>query len=830
ITSYTIAFNHTYIDTLQVVKLPDQEETLENLFSFLVDQIGGSYKISSNHIMLLSEQEIKATYQQRIPEVLAEPVTIEGVVKDSVTFQPLVYATICLLDEEDKILKVGVTDDEGTFSIESIHQPVSLRISYIGYSTLQVVPEVSEPAVYILSPDSRLIEDVIVTAGEVTYQIDRNSYQVTAKMREGTSTAVELLNKIHDVRFNPVTQEIKVGTETAVLLLIDGLQQSQEYIRSISPDRIQQIEIVHAPTGRYLSEGYSAIINFKLKKDYTGYDLNLTNFLIMNAGGNNGDDWVMMEQPSLNFSYTKDKWNIYGFGGWGRSRWNTMVSKEVEYKDLLSFITDDSAGSEPNNLYKYQGGAFSAGTNYRLKPDHVLSAEVGYEYNTNSTEDIFAFRTYAPGKNSYEKINNQTLNDLKEKNYVGTFYYKGKFTETFELYSDLSYNYYSTDIHNHFSQQGATKYQQQNEYRGNKNQLIFNLEGTWTFSPKLSFNSGYMGAWRNYLSKNTEGKTFLDYDEIRNKLFAYVSFTPDEKLQVKAGTGVEYLYTDNNQSHAGRWNWQPYLQMNYKINPWINMNAGYITDIRYPSLYQLSSLNTAIDSILTQRGNPDLKSALRHTVTMRVTFWDRVIISPVFKYTPERISDYYRQENGEFYRTFENINMKQYILRTALEQPIGRSLNFSANLYIYKDIASLGTLKHADTGFLMDTELDYYNQKIHLGATVNYTRMLERSMMLQGYQMINSDGWYVNVVKQFPKQNLTIRLSWVPPLDVGVRRDQEKWVNTGFYKESTIHRQDVYKNMILLNVGLRFRKGQVKTNNKQSQIEREEREKQLIGF
>ena len=63
----------------------------------------------------------------------------------------------------------------------------------------------------------------------------------------------------------------------------------------------------------------------------------------------------------------------------------------------------------------------------------------------------------------------------------------------------------------------------------------------------------------------------------------------------------------------------PYIQANISINKNININASYSTNQHYPLLYQLSPMSLVIDTFLTQIGNPELKSAIRHTVSARIS-------------------------------------------------------------------------------------------------------------------------------------------------------------------------------------------------------------------
>ena len=57
---------------------------------------------------------------------------VQGKVVDKSTNKPLDYATIALINKEDKrILAGGITDSEGVFSIKSPHSNIYIEVSFL---------------------------------------------------------------------------------------------------------------------------------------------------------------------------------------------------------------------------------------------------------------------------------------------------------------------------------------------------------------------------------------------------------------------------------------------------------------------------------------------------------------------------------------------------------------------------------------------------------------------------------------------------------------------------------------------------------------------------
>ena len=834
-TYFTVAFNHSELDVEKSVLLPEKKIDLENALSHILAGSECTYKINGKHLIIVpinKKNEGENIVQSQVHDFRnTHPLTYTGAVYDEKTKKQLIYATVSLLDKEGGNLISAVTDDNGEFWISSSVEPDQLKISYLGFKP--IVYDISEGNTnlggFYLSQDATLLSEVSVTAGIVQHKVDRNSYLVTADMRQGTSNAQELLNKIHGVRFDKVSNTIKVGTESDVLLLVDGMQQSQEYIKTLLPERINRIEVVNEPSGRYVSEGYSAIINFILKKDYTGYDINIDNFSILNVSGTNGDDWLATEQPRIGLTYTRNNINIYGMYMSGRRRWNTAVEKKLNYMNSNKWESLDVSIDDPNNIYKNDNHYITAGINYNLTPDHIISIQGDYRKNKTSMQEEYDMLSH-----NTLFINNRTENEVKDDDYVASLFYKGQVNDRLNLYGDFSYNGYSNNVDN-FNRlliNNELWGKSEHQYEEDKKQTVFNAEANYKLSEKINFDVGYSNVWRKYNSLSLQGENFLDYVEYRNKIFLYAQFNPAENLSLKLGSALEYVHINNKGSGFSKWSLQPYLQLNWAVNKTVNLNAAYTTNIYYPTLYQLSSMETVVDTFLIQKGNPALKSAVRHTASVRLTLWDRLSIVPTFKYTPERISEIYTydSERLELFRTFDNVDVKQYVLQMFYDQPIGNYFKFKSSFAFYHDRASFNDVENSYNGWLMDAEISYYNPVYNLGVDFGYYRNMDKSILLEGYQMINIDNWLLSLSKQFWNNQLSVSLSYIPPLPMGIRSEQLREIDTPHYQEKTIMNLKTYDNMLFLRVGLRFNDGSVKRNGKKTNIEREERQKRTIDF
>lgn len=835
-TEYSIAYEHSRIDLDRKITLSLKEANINQTMKEILIGSNISYRISGYHIIIQpissekKEQEIKLE-DTELPEPnnSNDATAYFGIVLDSITKEPLSYATISLFDNQSKLIVSGITNDKGFFSVNPIKEPFLIRISFVGYETFvqQVFNQKLDLGQILLSPNEELLDETVVTVTTIENKVDRNSYLVTNKMREQASNAQELLDLIHGVRYDKLSNSIKVGNETAVLLLVDDMQQSETYIKNLPVERISKIEVITEPTGRYLSEGYAAIVNFRLKKDYSGYDVNVLNMSMTSFAGYNGDNWLINDQPSIGVTYTKDKINVFANYTYGRIKMNTPVRKRQTYTNLYEMQSEITGKNNPNSKYDYLANYVGGGINYQLHPKHSLSYQMDYTFQKIKDETDFNYRTVNIQDQTTGVSNSSNKNKTRDQDYVGTVFYKGKIGESLNLYSDFTYNYYSNNIQNYFNQ--GKNYYQENLYREKKDYTKFNFEGEYTFNSNTLLSAGYINVWRKYDSRSTEGVTLLDYTERRNQLFAYLQYKVHEKMTIKAGASLEHINIKSDGENSF-WNVQPYFQLNYKINEKANLNLSYLTNSYYPTLYQLSPMTTAIDSLMMQSGNPNLKSAVRHTISGKITFWSRLTIRPIFKYTPKRISEIYTYEEGKYYSTFANINVKQYVIQAIYDQPLGKYFSLTNTLTYYYDKASYEDIKSSYKGWILESEIKYFNPKWSFGAQIGYYRSIDKGALLQGYQMVNMDSWILSVQKQFWKKRASLMISYFPPLEWGIRGELKNEIDTPFYKESYTQSLSPYRNMLMIRFSLRFNSGKTKSSSKQSATEREERAKRAVGF
>ena len=790
-----------------------------------------------NHVFIIVPTEANMNRNNTIA-VSAEDKTkivFTGEVFDEETIETLWYATVCLYNSDNRLLAAGATNEKGTFRLTTSQLPKKIKISFIGYETIiKDIPASNasnvELGLFLLQSSAILLEETVVTGYKDRHAVDRVSYAVTSTMSDGVANAEELLDKIPGIYLDRTSNTIKVNNSEDILLLVDGIQQPEDYIKNLSPRRIHSIEVIRESSGRYVSDGYTAIINLILKKDYRGYDIYASNFSGFNFTNKNP---MALERPVVGMTYTNDRINVHTSYSYEKENQNLSVSKELIYNGI-KLISGDIPQDINNDSYKHEKNTITSGFNYNINQNQIIGIQGEYISGKSNEHPIYTMRRLGIEQSESQDVHKNTTENITSINtFDGILFYQGRINNNLQLYSDFSYNYYYNDIDNRYNLIDFRNYETGNIYNEYKNHTLFNVDMQYLLSSQASINMGYSNAWRKYGSGSSHGRGFLDYREFRNKAFAYIIINSSKKFQAKSGVAIEHTRSYDRDTENSYFRILPYAQVNYNISKIININAAYSTNQNYPLLYQLSPMSMVIDTFLTQMGNPKLKSAIRHSVSLNASLWNRLTITPMFNYTNDKISELFIENidnNYKLYRTFNNIDTREYAVQMTYNQPLGACFSLK-NIAAYYYGEALNTeIKNTSKGWLINSEISYYHANNSFGMKLGYHRNMRSHILSQGYMMSGKDNWLITANKDFWKNRISVMLSYIPPVSLGVRYNRTRILETSFYEEKTNHNLESYNNMLLLKVGIRFDRGNSKTVGRRSTIKKDEREKQTIEF
>jgi ferric enterobactin receptor len=310
-------------------------------------------------------------------------IRITGRIIDSLSRQPLQYATISLMKDHDTKPAGGeMTNNKGAFSISGL-TPGSymLTIGIIGYSPRTFGP-------YTLDADKALgdldvakkaneLESVTVTAtrGLVQNKLDKLVYNVEKDVTSLGGVATDVLKKVPMVSVD-VDGNVDIMGNSNILFLINGRPSSifgnnlADALQSIPASQIKSIEVITTPGAKYDAEGTGGIINIILKDT----KLNGLNGNLSLTGGSR------LQNGSFNLNVKHDNLAASAFFSGNAQLPSTTHNSSTRY-------SYDSAGNTTGGLFENNGtsrflrNGFESGIGLEWTPDkkNTISGNIGFD-------------------------------------------------------------------------------------------------------------------------------------------------------------------------------------------------------------------------------------------------------------------------------------------------------------------------------------------------------------------------------------------------------------------------------------------------------------------
>ena len=591
------------------------------------------------------------------------------------------------------------------------------------------------------------LKDVVVVADMVSRNASKETIFITDSLRKGTVSAIQLLAKLPGITTDWGTDEVNVGKDKNVPIVINGKEVKREYAISLNPKRIKKVEIMRYPAGKY--SDYPVVLNIELADDYKGWDVstftrNLYSF--RNKHSNR-------EAIGTSFTYTLPKVNLYGSLSFNH-RQNYDVSG-YEYSSMSDLVIKSEAADykKPNISTRNNMGSFSLGADYRLSNNQILSAQAWIERKGTKQNDSFSVFN----NDKFYELN--SLDDFKTDDYTIGLFYKGKFANHLNLSSELIYNRY--DIHEDriYSEKDNIVL---SPYKGNKNYWRYYLSANYYLGNKVSLWADYTQIWKDYSnSDRNENIVLYNSKETRSKLMGAISYQPFRNFNALLGSHL-LTVKDENQLKAvseKHTSWMPLFKGYWKPVKWMYLQYNYFCDVEYPNLDQLSTVRWQVNDVLWHRGNSELKPRIMHYSEITVNFVNIVKIDYMYKQSKDEIIDYYQQEEDKTYQTQANCNYSHNYLGMEGDYNLGKGveLSFVANYQWYHRYMKDDT-KHFGRTWYLDTQFLWNVPKTKLSFMASYFLRHDKLPLLQGKQYYEEEKLFVGTSYSLLKGKLPISL------------------------------------------------------------------------
>jgi outer membrane receptor protein involved in Fe transport len=320
--------------------------------------------------------------------------SLTGTVLDSVSRQPVSYATVVLLPaaaaDTKAITGVGA-DDAGKFSLTKLPAGTfRLRLSYVGYATRTRTVTVTAGATalgsILLPPAATALTEAVVVGEKPVVEVrpDRLVYNAEQDISNAGGSATDVLRKAPLLAVDGDGKVTMRGSSNFRVLINNKPSPTlasnlTEALKSIPADQIKSVEIITTPPAKYDGEGTAGIINIVLKK---GVNQGL-NGRVSAASGNRNSNFnsaLNFKQGKIGFTSSASAGAWYNPGYSERSR--------VGYNEQRQEVSNLLQTADVYNKGKWYYG--TVGLDYDPAEHHTISLAGSINgYGGNTTNDLF---------------------------------------------------------------------------------------------------------------------------------------------------------------------------------------------------------------------------------------------------------------------------------------------------------------------------------------------------------------------------------------------------------------------------------------------------------
>ncbi len=536
------------------------------------------------------------------------------------------FANVAMLQSKDSVFVKGVVSDEnGSFILNTPHQNGIVKVTCIGYRTVFLNVTDDNLGVIVLKEESMTLGDVIVKSSLPKSKLKNGAVitTVAGSILEKTGNIYNLLDRIPNV----TTQNGKInifGIGEPVIYINGKKVRDNTELDRLNPDEISTVEVKQNPGAQYASNVKAVIrINTK-KRTKDGFGFETRTF------GKNDENSRIGGYEQLNINYQKK----------GLETFTVLKIKDAESsikQDLVQNTYVDNVWHQRNDIkgsIRNRQLYCGLGVNYQISNNSFIGASFNFNRMFNKAVSNIAttiYKDYAFTEESASDIAKPGNMSLASSN----VYYMGKIgivdinfntdwlwdkdfskVNTLERYQEYGGDWQDKAVH--------TKTNTKNELFASKLTLTLPF-----WKGQLSFGGEYSNTNRNS-SYDVQPMGLLDKQDNRIKEgMASVFCDYTRKFgQLRVLAGIRYENTDFNYYEEGKripeqskryGNLLPSLSLSLPVGK-AQMQLSYGATIKRPSYYDMRS-GIGYDNRYTyESGNPFLVSEISRNINYMVSY------------------------------------------------------------------------------------------------------------------------------------------------------------------------------------------------------------------
>lgn len=519
------------------------------------------------------------------------------------------------------------------------------------------------------------IQEVLIKAQRKKQFADHANYSFDKEALQKARHTKDLLTTLPELQFDAINNSVTSIKGGNVLFLINGIEATDNQIKSIAPNNVLRVEYFDIPPARYAKRA-ETVVNIVTKNPEEGYSYGADLSSAFTTGFVNGSAYA---------GYTKGK-NDFGLEYFinFRDYDNRVIGKKYDY-NLNNSNYRSSENQKDHFGYTVQNIALRFTNSVPAK--YTFQSKLSFLINTNFSNGIgSSIFTNDNNQENHGTIHNSNLNYTAP---TLDLYYSKNIGEKDEISLNLIGSHYSTN-----SYQFDREWNLANNIDVFNNDTRLNAKQTGIVGEiahfhnfeKSKLSSGYRitnTSISNDLT-NLLGSTNYNVNYLEQYLYTELSGKID-KLNYRVGLGITNIHNKSAETISDDWAPNPKLILSYDLakNKTLRFTSDY-TSIS-PLAENLSSNIVQIAPNLVKSGNPFLKPkhAFRNNLTYTYSSKYLDINSSVFY-------NYLRSDITQFYLYDQPLN--NYVLKYVnadFSRQVGLQLSgsvkpFGSNVFVAK--------------------------------------------------------------------------------------------------------------------------------------------------
>ena len=713
-------------------------------------------------------------------------------------------------------LKMSAKYNGKSYSMQTLHGYTLLTIFLL--SMFPIITTAQSDSARVGMKDSIYksvdLKEVTVQASNLLHRGDKDIWLITDEMRKNTFDTFSLISKIPGMYFDKKLKTLFYNNRDNVLLLIDGKEKTNSYIGQLANLRFKRIEVTEHPKGRY--SDYYVVINVITKDNWEGHEIDAESYTIMKPASDY-DRFFTYTHQDLSYTYARPGLNVaahYDYTHRNEHKYSTL------YKRGNSVEMFSLAENQPTDIRFYNIHNSWIDADYDINKNHSISAKFVYRAaNDDTRRDYLMSSSNQGSSHSFRRISDS---NTKLYTYIASLFYRGTIAKT-KLYSDFTFNRQNSVPM--YAYKESTGYETVSDGISHRTFTQFNFDTNTQLNDHFSLNVGYLNynRWTNIKMSGTETNSGL----YRNRLYAVINMVILENLRWQVSGSIEHVRTTASGIDASNSKiWEAGTKLRYNYGDGKNeLSLGYQARTSYPQVNQTNAAEIRVDSSLVRKGNPLLKPMTLHNLSLEYKL-GIFRFEASLNYLDNYISSVYRQQNGGYLLTYDNIGQNNCLL--------GVSVYKNINLSETKDLVLCAHIEHHYSKISdndISSNLSFQTGGFYIAyssglwsVSLGFDKRCTYQLSACTEANNGDDWWTISARRSFLKDRLEVDISYVLPVKLGVTRNRYEWTNTPYYENR--YQYDYYalqRHTIDLTVTYKFVKGhQIKKKYNQQKEENEE--------